>query len=1711
MHFGESHNQMGKDPCDYESDAIFNSLTEKRNNVQPRTGLFEACVPLPRIVGNLGFGPAIDMSLFYSPVVNNASALGDGWSFAFTTYHEKSGKLTLHTGEVLSVESKKDLKTASVIVRWKSDGAIEVEYKDGRVETLRSQPKSGIWVPVRLTTDGCRYVALSWIVVPQGVDYAVEYQIRLTGIRNDMPVHAADPAPVRAEAARQLVSLEYEPDWAPSLVLITFWFGSDDELTYVLTIENVALRAITPPEGEAFNCELTYIDDDVCGWLLNSIRTFDGLTEQVEYVPETRTFEEDSKLNYLPCVSRYTVTPRAGGKPMVTTYAYSQNEKDPSAAYTTTVTEVATSGGRKTVYVYDSSYTMVSETTTRGVSTLERKFKSTSVGFYSTKKNQFPEAPGPCSARTTETCFSRSGVSRTEYSNSYFEGSTLKFIHSKCNKTYFDYAPEGDFLDAYLVEERTLADDYLSSGKSMPVEDDVKKLNADLTMRQVGRESRHSAVDGLNRKKVVYVRTKLCAGDSAICQETDYFSDGYRRGLVKQVVQGLEVGYSLGSDVSSTAYEYSLNGTSMTITTTCSRGGESRSTSKSVSILSGRCLSEVDACGNTTIYAFDRAGRLSSRTACKGTAYSEVTNYTYPVLGRMEITEADGRKRAAESDGRDNIIKEEVYEGGAWNTVSSVEYDELGRRATITSFDAAGKVAIKEVCSFGYDDWNEESRRTYSDGRVEFDEFDPIFLVRDEWEGKQTDKHRKRTFYRPDDQVACIRWLDAEGRAFMGEAYSYSEGRLSGVVTGHDDGGEEVATEYDGLGRVTAVRRRLREKCPISAAPFPITGGGDVSKREWWDGELKPSSKRLEHIVAYEYRAGDFLNPEPVSVAFFDAGEDWDRFSAGKSIDFQDTGFPKSPNPSADYVLRISERELDVWGRVTSITRAGVRERMTYEGVAPAPRTITRADGTRLTYDYIKELGYRTSKVSGSDGNGSKSRSLSYVHGATRQSTVKEGATELAFNHDLNEWPTTEKVTLASGSVREIRAVRSLGGRILSEVDATGGQVTYTYNAAGQRTSTQRGTDIKTTHAYNAASMLSLEEVSYAGEKAQVAYAYDAMYREVSRTFTLPGTTVLTLKREYDARSRLLSMRLTNGVKELASKTFTYDKFDRLGGCTTAGLWKPLNPKGKPIDSQAFTYDGLGNVVMCVTRFGTATCSSKYSYDASGCRLVGVTHDHDDYMVGGKRSVELTYDACGRLTRDAQGKTYDYDWMGRLIRAGSRYYTYDGMDRLASSGAATDQRQLVFDGMDLRGEHGQGDAGRYFYAGSAACSIQRVKLGSVDRTLFELCDTDGTVLVTYDRTAKTFKHHAYTAYGEHSSDETDSLLGFQGAYRDVDGATDRYPLGQGYRWYAPGHMQFNAPDSESPYGVGGMHPYGYCAGDPINYQDPSGHAFGWLKSALQWAGDAINTVHSYTPVGMLMARIQQRGPDWLNKTVKIGEALAWGVVGVAGTVFTGGTSLVLVSIAVTLAVASAGIGIAAIIVSDSDPATASTLNWIAFGMSVGSAAAGLRAGLGKVGALTRNGNRWTQSVAKDTTTVAARNAAKTARTQVLSGDVGRATVELTLGSLPSLGEDSVTKKSQPSRSSLWAAAPAAGAATSANARLLVSLKPYGSEVVGAMIDGVGSALGSAGVFDDQATAKALADADGTVGVPVQSLGGQYDLGTSLAGRMRSRTSRLRFR
>jgi RHS repeat-associated protein len=105
-----------------------------------------------------------------------------------------------------------------------------------------------------------------------------------------------------------------------------------------------------------------------------------------------------------------------------------------------------------------------------------------------------------------------------------------------------------------------------------------------------------------------------------------------------------------------------------------------------------------------------------------------------------------------------------------------------------------------------------------------------------------------------------------------------------------------------------------------------------------------------------------------------------------------------------------------------------------------------------------------------------------------------------------------------------------------------------------------------------------------------------------------------------------------------------------------------------------------------------------------------------------------------------------------------------------------------------------------------------------------ITDAKGSVVATGD--AGGLHARGYAPYGyAPPADSAHCALGYDGEYTDP--VTGDYHLGNGYRAYSPTLMRFTAPDAWAPFGGGGLNTYAYCAGNPVNASDPSGHTPKW--------------------------------------------------------------------------------------------------------------------------------------------------------------------------------------------------------------------------------------------------------------------------------------------
>jgi RHS repeat-associated protein len=134
-----------------------------------------------------------------------------------------------------------------------------------------------------------------------------------------------------------------------------------------------------------------------------------------------------------------------------------------------------------------------------------------------------------------------------------------------------------------------------------------------------------------------------------------------------------------------------------------------------------------------------------------------------------------------------------------------------------------------------------------------------------------------------------------------------------------------------------------------------------------------------------------------------------------------------------------------------------------------------------------------------------------------------------------------------------------------------------------------------------------------------------------------------------------------------------------------------------------------------------------------------------------------------------------------------------------------------------------------------------------------------------------------------------SLSGFNG--QRPDPVSGHSHLGNGYRAYSPALGRFAAPDSWSPFGAGGINPYAYCAGDPVNRADPSGHfslgqGIGIVLGVL--AGIALSALTEGLALGPALSLLANvvgdaaigAGSELVGTGID-GQRVNWGQVGIA--------------------------------------------------------------------------------------------------------------------------------------------------------------------------------------------------------------------------------------
>ena len=428
--------------------------------------------------------------------------------------------------------------------------------------------------------------------------------------------------------------------------------------------------------------------------------------------------------------------------------------------------------------------------------------------------------------------------------------------------------------------------------------------------------------------------------------------------------------------------------------------------------------------------------------------------------------------------------------------------------------------------------------------------------------------------------------------------------------------------------------------------------------------------------------------------------------------------------------------------------------------------------------------------------------------------TTKNGVQALAYEYDQNGWLTKIKGEVQSGDGSTEKTVRS-----------------YTYDSYGK---------VKEIKDYR-------DLLNSSDQAVKKVYTYDSLDRVKEMTYT----------------------DLETG-KVMESYQYSYDKSSNITEKTQVNNY-PREDADKVNETKVYTYDTLGRLIKTVTtdhKKDDKTKAVTYTYDNVGNRL-----KEDD----GTTTTSYTYNGLDQLKTSTKEKgtaveevrQYDYDANGnqtdvKNTKTGeNQTYVYDAENRLSQVSVTKDGntaviQQNIYNGEGQRIQKIDGDETiNYYYQDGVVAYTTDV---NGEQNSQNLIGTDGNVLATerfqqnatqyylYNKdiqgsTSSLVKEdgsadatYQYTDFGEttiQGDDQAKNEVSYTGGIYDQ--STGLYYLNA--RYYNPEDGRFMTEDS---YRGEIMNPetghlYVYCANNPVNYVDPSGHLFGnWDMFGRYW-------------------------------------------------------------------------------------------------------------------------------------------------------------------------------------------------------------------------------------------------------------------------------------
>ncbi|MEV5494716.1 polymorphic toxin-type HINT domain-containing protein [Nonomuraea fuscirosea] len=670
----------------------------------------------------------------------------------------------------------------------------------------------------------------------------------------------------------------------------------------------------------------------------------------------------------------------------------------------------------------------------------------------------------------------------------------------------------------------------------------------------------------------------------------------------------------------------------------------------------------------TTAFAYDAAGRLSSKTSDPD-GLKRRMSYAYDAndnVIKSTLTAAGTSRTEITEYAYDKLNKQirQIVENGDQDIVSTVTYDDRGLpvEANDPRGNADGANADDFTATMRYDALDRLVETKAPQVQVDKDgastQARPLTLVGYDTVGNQTHE-------RDAEGRVITSTFDKASRLISATAPAYTPPGGSAITStvqhAYDKAGQRIRTtdprgyvtsyEYDQLGRQV----RVTDPAPDGATPGTRVAEYDMVGQQLFSVDATGARTGATYDDLGRQVTATQIERKPSSAVYTTTME-YDQ--AGRLI--------KQTAPGGI----VTSYTYNAVGETETMTDSGTKVTMAYDQAGRLVRTTdTLGNATVAEYD----LAGRKTASKDLDAEGTVLRTYRYGYdlaGNQISTTSPEGhVTEQVFD-------TLSRITSLIEPVTDSESITTRFG----------------YDATGARTRLTDGRGNATWTSYN-----SLGLVEKVTEPATAAHP-DVADRTWTHSYDAAGNQTATIQpggvridRTFDHLNRLTKETGEGGGAATAERTFGYDQAGRR---TSAGdLTIEYNDRSLPLkimrgtlQETAYAYDGLGNPIQRIDAAGNAA----FTYDTAN-RLKTAT----DPVTG--RTLTYGYDGASRL------KTIT----ATSGMAGTQTFEYDDLDRITGqtlkNGSGTQLAKITYgwdkdDNLTTKTTAGTAGAGTNTYA-----------------------------------------------------------------------------------------------------------------------------------------------------------------------------------------------------------------------------------------------------------------------------------------------------------------------------------------------------------------------------------------------------------------------------